>query len=339
MSQVAQFSLFPTKTSFLQPNVSYKTGDRLIVLREQEENLPQSKQISSEVAGRKEKPDEIKTNTPPLSVARRNARERNRVKQVNNGFATLRQHIPDVIAAAFESSGKRGVNKKLSKVETLRMAVEYIKSLESILAMDSGDMNKQYPDQMRARMLSFSEDDDLSSTANSPSPYIKLESSNSYQILAMSENGENEDPMDVNEHILDPNLLNTNLEFTLNSQDLPYLNNIQTTSSLSPGLYSDNSMSPQPLDGKEQHCSVPVFSVHFGDRVGSVGSYKLKEEVTELPVMKMENVLPDEHGGVEFIYNRPYQCQGLLDLSVILIKIKIVSKSESIININIVPSI
>lgn len=72
----------------------------------------------------------------PASVARRNARERNRVKQVNNGFATLRQHIPAAIASALSpqaSSPGRGASKKLSKVETLRMAVEYIRSLQQLL--------------------------------------------------------------------------------------------------------------------------------------------------------------------------------------------------------------
>lgn len=76
----------------------------------------------------------------PASVARRNARERNRVKQVNNGFATLRSHIPVSVAAALSSSagsgggsGGRGTSKKLSKVETLRMAVEYIRSLQQLL--------------------------------------------------------------------------------------------------------------------------------------------------------------------------------------------------------------
>lgn len=70
---------------------------------------------------------------PPVAVARRNARERNRVKQVNNGFATLRQHIPSHIAAGY---GDRG--KKLSKVETLRMAVEYISGLQRLLAEADG---------------------------------------------------------------------------------------------------------------------------------------------------------------------------------------------------------
>lgn len=70
---------------------------------------------------------------PPVAVAKRNARERNRVKQVNNGFATLRQHIPNYIAAGY---GDRG--KKLSKVETLRMAVEYIRGLQRLLAEADG---------------------------------------------------------------------------------------------------------------------------------------------------------------------------------------------------------
>ncbi|XP_053973444.1 achaete-scute complex protein T3-like [Hylaeus volcanicus] len=80
----------------------------------------------------------------PASVARRNARERNRVKQVNNGFATLRQHIPQSVAQALGGStagthgGSRAGSKKLSKVETLRMAVEYIRSLQRLLDEHDG---------------------------------------------------------------------------------------------------------------------------------------------------------------------------------------------------------
>ena len=70
---------------------------------------------------------------PPVAVARRNARERNRVKQVNNGYAVLRQHIPSHIAAGY---GDRG--KKLSKVETLKMAVEYIRGLQRLIADADG---------------------------------------------------------------------------------------------------------------------------------------------------------------------------------------------------------
>ncbi|KAH8420264.1 hypothetical protein KR009_008380 [Drosophila setifemur] len=80
----------------------------------------------------------------PQAVARRNARERNRVKQVNNGFALLRDKIPEEVSEAFEAQGAgRGASKKLSKVETLRMAVEYIRSLEKLLGFDFPPMGGQ----------------------------------------------------------------------------------------------------------------------------------------------------------------------------------------------------
>ncbi|XP_059080310.1 helix-loop-helix protein 4-like [Tigriopus californicus] len=69
----------------------------------------------------------------PAKVARRNARERNRVKQVNCGFEVLRSHIP--------SAAKQ---KKMSKVETLKHAVDYIQTLQTML----GD-----PDQLSGTLL------------------------------------------------------------------------------------------------------------------------------------------------------------------------------------------
>lgn len=62
------------------------------------------------------------SNYVPTAV-RRNERERNRVKMVNLGFSTLRQHVPN---------GAK--NKKMSKVETLRSAVDHIKNLQKLLA-------------------------------------------------------------------------------------------------------------------------------------------------------------------------------------------------------------
>ncbi|XP_054717531.1 achaete-scute homolog 1a-like [Uloborus diversus] len=68
------------------------------------------------------------------AVARRNERERNRVRQVNMGFQTLRQHVPN---------GAK--SKKMSKVETLRSAVQYIKQLQQLLnedgSIDDADEN------------------------------------------------------------------------------------------------------------------------------------------------------------------------------------------------------
>ena len=75
------------------------------------------------------------SNTSPSAVTRRNERERNRVRLVNEGFTSLRQKIPFV-------HGK----KRLSKVETLRYAVDYIKLLQCIIREHderfSGDATK-----------------------------------------------------------------------------------------------------------------------------------------------------------------------------------------------------
>ena len=68
------------------------------------------------------------TGRPAGSGARRNERERNRVRQVNAGFDRLRDHVPQ---------GRR--NRKLSKVDTLRAAVEYIGHLQGILRRTDGD--------------------------------------------------------------------------------------------------------------------------------------------------------------------------------------------------------
>ncbi|KAK6042277.1 Helix-loop-helix DNA-binding domain protein [Cooperia oncophora] len=65
---------------------------------------------------------------------RRNARERNRVHQVNHGFDLLRTRVP-----------KAGINKKLSKADTLREAVRYIQYLQSLLHAEGGNNQTGYP--------------------------------------------------------------------------------------------------------------------------------------------------------------------------------------------------
>ncbi|VDM79698.1 unnamed protein product [Strongylus vulgaris] len=68
---------------------------------------------------------------------RRNARERNRVHQVNHGFDLLRTRVP-----------KAGINKKLSKADTLREAVRYIQYLQSLLLSEGGMNQTEYMAQM-----------------------------------------------------------------------------------------------------------------------------------------------------------------------------------------------
>jgi len=58
----------------------------------------------------------------PGFIRKRNERERMRVRNVNEGYAQLRDHLP------LEPTEKR-----LSKVETLRGAIKYIKLLQSVL--------------------------------------------------------------------------------------------------------------------------------------------------------------------------------------------------------------
>lgn len=70
----------------------------------------------------------------PAAVARRNARERRRVKMVNDGFLRLRKHVP--------TDPK---NKKLSKVKTLRLAIDYIKHLQQLLVESSVKQSHSAP--------------------------------------------------------------------------------------------------------------------------------------------------------------------------------------------------
>ncbi|KAL4612664.1 achaete-scute1a-like [Arapaima gigas] len=92
----------------------------------------------------------------PHAVARRNERERNRVKLVNNGFATLREHVPNGAA-----------NKKMSKVETLRSAVEYIRALQQLL--DEHDaVSAAFQSGVLSPAMSHNYSNDVNSTAGSP---------------------------------------------------------------------------------------------------------------------------------------------------------------------------
>jgi len=65
----------------------------------------------------------------PASIARRNERERKRVSLINKTFETLRDQLPTSLW------GHRNLA-KVSKVETLRAAIGYIRTLEDLLATD-----------------------------------------------------------------------------------------------------------------------------------------------------------------------------------------------------------
>ncbi|GFQ87661.1 BHLH domain-containing protein [Trichonephila clavata] len=56
-------------------------------------------------------------------MCRRNERERQRVRSVNDGFSRLRNHLPRSVQ----------IKRRQSKVETLRHAINYIKQLQMLL--------------------------------------------------------------------------------------------------------------------------------------------------------------------------------------------------------------
>lgn len=76
----------------------------------------------------------------PLSKYRRktaNARERSRMREINQAFETLRRAVPQM------TTQQAAANEKLTKITTLRLAMKYISTLSSVL---SGDSDVSSPD-------------------------------------------------------------------------------------------------------------------------------------------------------------------------------------------------
>ncbi|XP_037616972.1 achaete-scute homolog 4-like [Sebastes umbrosus] len=71
----------------------------------------------------------------PAFIRKRNERERHRVRCVNEGYARLRERLPQELE-----------DKKLSKVETLRAAIDYIKHLQRQLDLNVSGMETSLGD-------------------------------------------------------------------------------------------------------------------------------------------------------------------------------------------------
>uniref|UniRef100_A0A8C5P7Q2 BHLH domain-containing protein n=1 Tax=Leptobrachium leishanense TaxID=445787 RepID=A0A8C5P7Q2_9ANUR len=65
----------------------------------------------------------------PSFIRRRNERERQRVKYVNEGYARLRKHLPPEY-----------LEKRLSKVQTLKAAIKYISLLQDCLGRSTTEI-------------------------------------------------------------------------------------------------------------------------------------------------------------------------------------------------------
>ncbi|CAN9508267.1 unnamed protein product [Ophioblennius macclurei] len=83
----------------------------------------------------------------PAFIRKRNERERHRVRCVNEGYARLREHLPQ----EFE-------DKRLSKVETLRAAIDYIKHLQSVLDLNVSGRNMSIGDARNRRRTECNSD-------------------------------------------------------------------------------------------------------------------------------------------------------------------------------------
>lgn len=304
MSSITVFNTSPVKLNVLQQNSNLQNKmdnvarRDVIVMRKSTISPPSTTKDDILITNpARKKHNNCKTTTTTSSsqtvaVARRNARERNRVKQVNNGFANLRQHIPAFVAAHFESNCGRGGAKKLSKVETLRMAVEYIRSLEHLLAMDKPSSTHEDISETGVIKTStlnsfdFSEDDN-STELSQQDDYLKA---TTFEMITNYEDGENLDPLADENGAFD----GQNVDFKMN-QDLSYLNSIQSVASLSPGLYSDQSLSPSSLEKSDTNCFMPVFKADSTSPDSKIRFSAFTSN--DLPVLslKTENDLKGDH--------------------------------------------
>ncbi|XP_054242998.1 achaete-scute homolog 4 [Indicator indicator] len=111
----------------------------------------------------------------PAFIRKRNERERQRVRCVNEGYTRLREHLP-----------KEFADKRLSKVETLRAAISYIKHLQSLLdchPLGSSSKEtvsaKEVPETCSPDPLQECNSDGESKTSSASSPYSEFEETGS----------------------------------------------------------------------------------------------------------------------------------------------------------------
>ena len=115
---------------------------------DQEEGLGTSVDKKIDNAGKRKSSNHEQIHHVPVVKQRRyaNARERTRTHSVNDGFVILRQLIPT-----------EPINRKLSKIETLRLASSYIWHLNALLVNSyRSEINTFHQDSMNSRHLCYS---------------------------------------------------------------------------------------------------------------------------------------------------------------------------------------
>ena len=83
----------------------------------------------------------------PATMAKRNARERRRVQNINRTLDNLEKVLPEYYM------DKKDKNKKLSKLEVLRSTIDYIQTLQFVLNEDSKNNNMLFDPQFLQQFL------------------------------------------------------------------------------------------------------------------------------------------------------------------------------------------
>ncbi|KAK9875620.1 hypothetical protein WA026_009419 [Henosepilachna vigintioctopunctata] len=141
---MASFTTDPNNNSECSSEKNSKRGEKYS-LRPRSAKKRHAEDDSEEIISipsksSKSKTSRAKQKPAPLSKYRRktaNARERTRMKEINQAFETLRKVVPQMTIS-------HQANEKLTKIMTLRLAMKYISTLSSVLSQE-GDQQDLLP--------------------------------------------------------------------------------------------------------------------------------------------------------------------------------------------------
>ncbi|CAG2055254.1 unnamed protein product [Timema podura] len=115
-----------------------------------------------------------KQKPPPLSKYRRktaNARERDRMREINTAFESLRRAVPQLVLSDSCSGGGSPSSEKLTKITTLRLAMKYISALsQSLQESNPGPLQMSSSSGSSISVSSSSDLGDLLSDYGDPAP-------------------------------------------------------------------------------------------------------------------------------------------------------------------------
>ena len=187
---------------------------------------------------------QVKTGT-----TKRNARERNRVRYINYCFDVLRQHIPVTASTtssinddqnSVRSDNSGDLNKKLSKVDTLKFAAQYIKQLTILLEQinNSNGENVVYNSEFNEEQLC-----DVLSPSTSPFSISSSSTSSTnqqYQDYSLNNNNSNEMNKTSSSYYYQPtNIMLNNININIFNDNN---NNEMQVDNVSSQLYSSYSL-------------------------------------------------------------------------------------------------